>query len=88
MNISLTQELESFVKAKVQKGFYHSASEVIREGLRLLAEQEEIKKKRLEMLNFEIDKGLASLKSRDVISSDELMLHVQNRRQKYKDSHA
>ena len=88
MNISLTKELESFVQAKVKQGFYHSASEVIREGLRLLAEQEEVKKKRVEMLNFEIDKGLASLKSGDVISSDELMNHVQNRRKKYKDSNA
>lgn len=88
MNISLTKELESFVHSKVQQGFYHSASEVIREGLRLLAEQEDIKKKRLEMLNLEIDKGLASLKSGDVISSDEMMEHVQNRRQKYKDSNA
>jgi antitoxin ParD1/3/4 len=88
MNISLTKELESFVHSKVRQGFYHSASEVIREGLRLLAEQEDIKKKRLEMLNLEIDKGLSSLKSGDVISSDEMMEHVQNRRQKYKDSNA
>jgi len=36
MNISLTEELEQFVQAQVQSGMYHSASEVIREGLRLL----------------------------------------------------
>jgi antitoxin ParD1/3/4 len=36
LNISLTPELEQFVQAQVQSGMYHSASEVIREGLRLL----------------------------------------------------
>ena len=34
MNISLTRELEDFVKAQVASGHYSSASEVIREALR------------------------------------------------------
>ena len=34
MNISLTSELENFVKAQVASGQYSSASEVIREALR------------------------------------------------------
>jgi len=36
MNISLTPELEAFVQKQVESGLYHSQSEVIREGLRLL----------------------------------------------------
>ena len=42
MNVSLTPELEQYVNGKVQSGMYHSASEVIREGLRLLKEREEL----------------------------------------------
>ena len=38
MNISLTPKLK-YVDGKVQSGMYHSASEVIREGLRLLKEK-------------------------------------------------
>ncbi|MCC7339617.1 MAG: type II toxin-antitoxin system ParD family antitoxin, partial [Bryobacterales bacterium] len=38
MNVSLTPELEEFVAAKVQTGRYTSASEVVREALRLLEE--------------------------------------------------
>ena len=38
MNISLTPELEELIHQKVASGLYHSASEVIREGLRLLKE--------------------------------------------------
>ena len=34
MNISLTQELEEFVKTQVSSGHYGSASEVVREALR------------------------------------------------------
>jgi antitoxin ParD1/3/4 len=34
MNISLTPELESAVKAKVASGLYNNASEIIREALR------------------------------------------------------
>lgn len=41
MNISLTPQLESYVKQKVSTGLYNSASEIIREGLRLLEERED-----------------------------------------------
>jgi putative addiction module CopG family antidote len=37
MNVSLTPELEKFVSAMVDSGRYNSASEVVREALRLLA---------------------------------------------------
>ena len=40
MNISLTKSLEEFVQTKVDTGMYASASEVVRAGLRALAEQE------------------------------------------------
>ncbi len=40
MNVSVTPELEKFVDDLVASGRYHSASEVFREGLRLLEEAE------------------------------------------------
>lgn len=85
MNVSLTPELEQFIDAKVKSGFYSSASEVIREGLRLLDEQETIKKKRLDMLNIEIDKGLASLKAGNLISSEDAYSQLIDRRKTYMD---
>jgi antitoxin ParD1/3/4 len=36
MNVSLTDKLEEFVNQLVEQGRYRSASEVVREGLRLL----------------------------------------------------
>ncbi len=41
MNISLTPELEKFVGDKIESGVFNDASEVIRESLRLLKEQDE-----------------------------------------------
>ncbi len=57
MNISLTPELDSYVQQKVQTGMYHSASEVIREGLRLLREQDQVRQARLIQLRQDVDLG-------------------------------
>jgi antitoxin ParD1/3/4 len=43
VNVSLTPELEKFVQGKVSTGLYNNASEVVREGLRLLKEQDEVR---------------------------------------------
>ena len=43
MSVSLTPELEQFVSTKVESGRYNSASEVVREALRLLEEQDQAK---------------------------------------------
>ncbi len=58
MNVSLTPELEQYVSGKVQSGLYHSASEVIREGLRLLKQKDEVHRGRLEELRREIQVGI------------------------------
>lgn len=60
MNISLTPQLEKLVKNKVESGYYGSASEVMREALRLLAERDHRQSVRIEELRTEIKKGLDS----------------------------
>ena len=40
MNVSLTNELENYVSKKVASGDYQSASEVVREALRLMRERD------------------------------------------------
>ncbi|MFA5631781.1 MAG: type II toxin-antitoxin system ParD family antitoxin [Porticoccaceae bacterium] len=41
MHVSLTPELESRIKAKVESGLYNNASEVIREALRFMDTHED-----------------------------------------------
>lgn len=60
MNISLTPHLEELVKRKVDSGLYVSASEVLREALRLLEERDRLYALRLEELRTEIKMGLDS----------------------------
>ena len=61
MNISLTPQLQRLVEDKVASGLYHSASEVIREGLRLLQERDQLRQVRLEELRQQIQVGLDEL---------------------------
>jgi antitoxin ParD1/3/4 len=61
MNVSLTPELEKFVSAKVETGRYNSASEVVREALRLLEEHESARAAQLAEFNTELGRRLASL---------------------------
>jgi len=41
MNVSLTPELEKLISEKVDSGLYQTASEVVREALRLLKERDQ-----------------------------------------------
>jgi antitoxin ParD1/3/4 len=52
MNVNLSPQLEAMVKAKVASGLYTSASEVVREALRLMEQQDQ--------LRSDIQEGLAS----------------------------
>lgn len=61
MNVSLTPELEKFVENKVKSGLYNSASEVVRESLRLLKRADEMEQIRLEELRQDIAVGIKEL---------------------------
>ena len=61
MNISLTSELEHYIQDKVESGMYTSASEVIRESLRLMHTYDDIQKQRIAQLNQTINAGLDEL---------------------------
>jgi antitoxin ParD1/3/4 len=61
MNVSLTSELEKFVSAKVESGRYNSASEVVREALRLLEEHDQARSLQLAGFNRELGRRLESL---------------------------
>lgn len=60
MNISLTPEFEQFIQKKLDSGLYYSASEVVREALRLLEQRDQLEKIKLEELRAAIRESLAS----------------------------
>jgi antitoxin ParD1/3/4 len=61
MNISLTQELEALVQETVRSGRYSSASEVVREALRLFQEREQVRQIKLEQLRKDIAVGIEQI---------------------------
>ena len=60
MNVNLTPQLEELVRAKVATGMYNSASEVVRDALRLMAQHDQAHEVKLEQLRQEIKLGLNS----------------------------
>ena len=60
ININLTPQLEAMVRDKVAGGLYSSASEVVREALRLMQEQDQLRAIKLEQLRADIRVGIAS----------------------------
>jgi antitoxin ParD1/3/4 len=58
MNVSLTAELEEYVNDKVATGLYSTASEVIREALRLLRDRDALHQTRLDELRREVLVGI------------------------------
>lgn len=82
MNVSLTPELEQWVDERVRSGRYASASEVIREALRLLEVQEAAKQRRLETVRQKIDRGLDQLKEGKGINPDEARSRIRAARRR------
>jgi antitoxin ParD1/3/4 len=62
MNVSLPPELEARVRQRVESGLYGSASEVIREALRLFEAYEQVKTAKLDGLRQDIAQGLSDAK--------------------------
>lgn len=61
MNISLPHQLEAWIDERVKTGTYQSASEVVREALRLLREQEDLKQLRTQELRRQLQIGIEQL---------------------------
>lgn len=81
MNVSLTPELESFVTAKVETGMYGSQSEVVREGLRLLRERDQVMEARLQDLRSEVAEGLEQARRGELIPGDQVREKIRRKSQ-------
>ena len=79
MNVSLTPELEEFVSSKVKAGLYQSNSEVVRQGLRLLIEREQMLEARLGELKAEVKEGLDQARRGELIPVEEVKKRFQSR---------
>lgn len=74
MNVSLTPRLQRLIETRVASGRYGSASEVVREALRLLEEQEALREARLRQLQREVAAGIRALDRGDATAFDDTLL--------------
>ena len=88
MNVSLTPELEKFVNSKVQGGRYNSASEVVREALRLLEEHDQARAAQLGEFNKELGRRLAALDRGEHVDPHEVRSRLQRKSEERRNKRA
>src|SRR5256885_1086639 len=57
-NVNLTDHFDQFIEARVTSGRFSNASEVVREGLRLLEQREQENKAKLKWLRAAVRQGI------------------------------
>jgi antitoxin ParD1/3/4 len=70
LNVSLTPQLEEFVREKVNSGRYNSASEVVREALRLMDSYEGLRASALVKLRSDVEAGWQQVEEGKVTDFD------------------
>ena len=80
INVSLTPYLEQFVSSRVASGLYQSASEVIREGLRLLQEKETAKAATMGEFRQKIAVGLEQARRGELLDGEEVFRELKKRK--------
>lgn len=75
-NISLTDEQDAFIEKVVESGDYQSASEAVRDALRLLQQRRKEDRLKLKALRLQINAGVAALERGDAIELDDANLEV------------
>ena len=79
MNVSLTEELEEFVRRKVESGRYSSATEVISAGFRLLEREDEFGDARLVAIRARVEEGIAQAERGQLGDGEEAVARVKKR---------
>lgn len=79
LNVSLTPELEALVAERVESGRYLTASEVVREGLRLLEERDRLRDEALLGVRRKIEEGLSSLERGETVDGEALLAELERR---------
>lgn len=76
MNVNLTPELEKLVREKVSSGLYNNQSEVVRESLRLLADQDRLREAHLEKLRTALATGLEQADRGELLDGPEVVAEM------------
>jgi antitoxin ParD1/3/4 len=81
MNVSLPEQMEEFVRQKVAVGDYETASEVVREGLRLLKQRDDLWKAEV---RSKIKQGMDSIRAGRSIPAQQVKAEMAAFKKKWK----
>ena len=81
LSISLPGEMARWVREKVDSGSYSSNSEIIREGLRLLQDHDELRAKKLKALQDMVEE---SMNSGPGIPAEEVFARMEERNRQWR----
>jgi antitoxin ParD1/3/4 len=76
-NIALTPQLDRFVQDKIASGRYQSASEVVREGLRLMERYERERRQALAGLREKIRAGYEQVRREETVDADDVLAEIE-----------
>jgi antitoxin ParD1/3/4 len=76
VNVNLTPELEALVQRKVASGLYNDQSEVVREALRPLAEQDRLREAHVADLRKALAEGLAQADRGEMLGGSKVVAEV------------
>ncbi len=79
MNVNLGAVFDKFIVELLNSGMYQSQSEVVRDGLRLLKEREELKKLRVVELRKQIAVGSEQAGRREFVDGEETFAEIRRR---------
>jgi len=75
-NIALTPHFDEFVRSKIESGRYQSASEVVRDGLRLLEERDEQRQHSLGRVRQDIEAGWQQSEVGDMVNGPAVFAEI------------
>ena len=67
-NVNLTEDLDRFIESGITSGRFSDASEVVREGLRLLEQREQEDKAKIEWLRAAAKEGFDAIEHGDYVT--------------------
>ncbi len=80
MNVNLGPVFDRFVADMLSTGRYQSQSEVVRDGMRLLMEREELNRARLEEVRRQIRAGSEQADRGEFVDGEEALRRIRQRR--------
>ena len=79
MNVNLGPTFDQFVADLLNTGLYQSQSEIVRDGLRLLMEREQLKQLRMDELRREISVGSAQADRGEFVDGREAFKRIRTK---------